>query len=111
MDMEKSRRGGNSMNIFLNIIIVSIIFYYLIRFFDFKMGTPRIDRVVLPTTAYINIKTTTEGTPRKQIDNDAIAVLVKLGIPKTEATRRVVGVFDGVMGTSDVVKLALRATL
>lgn len=111
MDMEKSRGGGNSMNIFHNIIIVSIIFYYLIRLLDIKPGTPRIDRGVLPTTSYINMETTTEGTPRKQVDNDAIAVLVKLGIPKTEATQRVVRVFDGVMGTPDVVKLALRVTL
>ena len=86
-------------------------FYYLIKFFQSKSGTPRPTQIVPPVTAFSNMKTVTEGTHKKMIDNDAVAVLMKLGYNKIESTRRVVSVYDGAMQTQDVVKMALRAVI
>ena len=109
------------MNIYINILIVFIIFYYIIRFtinmrgeekqLQSNSGTPRPTQTVPPVTTFINMKTVSEGTDKKQIDTDAVAVLVKLGYNKVEATQRVVKVWDGMMETQDTVKMAIRTVM
>ncbi len=104
--------GETHMNIFINILITAVLFYYILKFFcSGGLGTPRQPTTVPPVTAFINMKTENERTHKKQVDNDAIAVLIKLGYNKTEAMRRVVSVYDGIMRTEDTVKMALRAVI
>ena len=91
------------MNIYINILIVFILFYYILKFMQSNSGTPRPTPTVPPITAFV--------APKKQIDTDAVAVLVKLGYNKIEATQRVVKVWDGMMETQDTVKMALRAVM
>jgi len=100
------------MNIYINIMIAFTLLMIIMAIScRLNQELPAQSKSSPPIPAFINMKTVSKGTDKKQIDNDAVAVLVKLGYNKVEATQRVVKVWDGIMGTQDTVKMALRTVI